>query len=76
MIASEGDAPTVLAEATVAVQKATKEAQTTSQSIAAAIEAGRQPGAFLDQLANLTRQVPLHSLAVAFRVGFIAVRHR
>ena len=68
MIASEGDAPTVLAEATVAVQKATKEAQTTSQ--------GRQPGAFLDQLANLTRQVPLHSLAVAFRVGFIAVRHR
>jgi hypothetical protein len=40
--ASGADAPTVLAEATEAVKKATEAVQTTSRSIAEAVEAGRR----------------------------------
>jgi hypothetical protein len=48
----------------------------TSQSIAEAIEAGRQPGGPLDRLANLTRETPIQSLAIAFLLGFIIARRR
>jgi hypothetical protein len=59
-----------------AVHDATEAVQTTSQSIAGAIEAGRRPGGLLDQLAKLTRQAPIHSLAIAFLLGFIVSRRR
>jgi hypothetical protein len=72
----EVDAPTVLDKATEAVHDATEAVQTTSQSIAGAIDAGRRPGGFLDQLARLTREAPLPSLAMAFLLGFMVVRRR
>jgi ABC-type transporter Mla maintaining outer membrane lipid asymmetry permease subunit MlaE len=72
----ERDAPTVMAKAAEAVQDATEAVQTTSASIASAIEAGRRPGAFLDQLARLTRDVPLPALAMAFLLGVMIARRR
>ena len=74
--ASGADAPTVLAEATEAVKKATEAVQTTSRSIAEAVEAGRRPGAPLDRLASLTREMPPHALATAFLLGLIVARRR
>jgi hypothetical protein len=70
--ASGADAPTVLAEATESVQKATEAVQTTSRSIAESVEADRRPDARLD----LTREAPLQSLAIAFLLGFIVARRR
>jgi hypothetical protein len=72
----EVDAPTALDKATEAVHDATEAVQTTSQSVAGAIEAARRPGGFLDQLARLTRDAPLPSLAMAFLLGFLVVRRR
>jgi hypothetical protein len=74
--ASGADAPTVLAEATESVQKATEAVQTTSRSIAESVEADRRPDAPLDRLASLTREAPLQSLAIAFLLGFIVARRR
>jgi hypothetical protein len=48
----------------------------TTQKIGHLIEAGRQPGAPLDQLAEWTRDAPLHSVLVAFLIGWIAGRRR
>lgn len=62
--------------ATEAVRTATEAVETTSQRIADAIEAGRQPGGPLDRLANLTRETPIQSLAIAFLLGFIIARRR
>jgi hypothetical protein len=76
MTIDASDAPTLLDKATDAVNDATEAVQKTSQSIAGAIEAGRRPGGLLDQLANLTRQAPIHSLAIAFLLGFIVSRRR
>jgi hypothetical protein len=76
MTIDASDAPTLLDKATDAVHDATEAVQKTSQSIAGAIEAGRRPGGLLDQLANLTRQAPIHSLAIAFLLGFIVSRRR
>ena len=73
---TESDAPTMLDKATEAVHGATEAVQATTQSIAGAIEAGRRPGGFLDQLVRLTRKAPLESLAIAFLVGFMVTRHR
>jgi ABC-type transporter Mla maintaining outer membrane lipid asymmetry permease subunit MlaE len=72
----EGDAATVMAKAEEAVHDATEAVQTTSASIASAIEAGRRPGAFLDQLARLTRDAPLPALAMAVLVGVMIARRR
>ena len=72
---SGANASTKLGEATEAVRTAT-EAVETSQRIADAIEAGRQPGGPLDRLANLTRETPIQSLAIAFLLGFIIARRR
>ena len=66
----------MLAEATEAVQQATEAVQTATRSLAEAVEAGRRPGAFLDRLANLTREAPVQYLAIAFLLGFIIARHR
>ena len=73
---SGANAPTKLGEATEAVRTATEVVETTSQRIADAIEAGRQPGGPLDHLANLTREAPLQSLAIAFLLGFIIAWRR
>ena len=73
---SGANASTKLGEATEAVRTATEAVETTSQHIADAIEAGRQPGGPLDRLANLTRETPIQSLAIAFLLGFIIARRR
>jgi hypothetical protein len=72
----EVDAPTVLDKATEAVHDAREAVQMTSQSLAGAIDAGRRPGGLLDQLARLTREAPLQSLAIAFLLGFIVALRR
>ena len=76
MTTDESDPRTVLDKASEAVHDATEAVQTTSQSIAGAIEAGRRPGGLLGQLTKLTRQAPIHSLAIAFLLGFIVSRRR
>jgi hypothetical protein len=73
---SGANASTKLGEAMEAVRTATEAVETTSQRIADAIEVGRQPGGPLDRLANLTRETPLQSLAIAFLLGFIIARRR
>jgi hypothetical protein len=73
---SGADAPTMLGQAAEAVQKTAEVVQTTTQHFAAAIDAGRRPGAPLDRLARLTREVPLQSLAISFLLGFIVARRR
>jgi hypothetical protein len=71
---AESNAPNMLDKATEAVHGATEAVQATTQSIAEAIEAGGRPGGLLDQLARLTREAPLPSLAIAFLLGFMVVR--
>lgn len=73
---TERDAPTMLDKATEGIHDANEAVQATTQSIAGAIEAGRRPGAFLDELARLARNAPLQSLAIAFLVGFMVARRR
>jgi hypothetical protein len=73
---TESDAPTMLDKATEAVHDAKEAVQATTQSIAGAIEAGRRPGGFLDELARLARKAPLQSLAIAFVLGLIVARGR
>jgi ElaB/YqjD/DUF883 family membrane-anchored ribosome-binding protein len=72
--ASNADAETILSKTTGVVREASEAVQTTTRSIANAVVAGRQPGAPLDQLARLIREMPLQSLAVAFILGFILAR--
>ena len=68
--------PSKFEQATEAVQAATETVKATTQSVANAIEAGRQPGAPLDRLAHWAREAPLHSIAIAFLVGFMLARRR
>ena len=72
----ETDATIILNKVTETVHDATAAVEATSESIAGAIEANRRPGAFLQQLARLTRQAPLRSLGIAFVVGFVIARRR
>jgi hypothetical protein len=53
-------------QAKEAVQAATNTVKRTSQTIADAIDAGRNP---LDRMAHWAREAPLHSMAVAFLLG-------
>jgi ABC-type transporter Mla maintaining outer membrane lipid asymmetry permease subunit MlaE len=76
MSTDKDNARKVIDRATEAVRDATEEVQTTSESIAGAIEAGRQPGSLLDQLSRLTRDAPLPSLMIAFLAGFIIAYRR
>jgi hypothetical protein len=74
---TEGSAPrTVWDKATDAVLDATEAVQTTTDRIAGAIEESRQPSGVLNQLARLTREAPLGSLAVAFLLGIMFARRR
>jgi ElaB/YqjD/DUF883 family membrane-anchored ribosome-binding protein len=59
-----------------AVKSIADTVQATTQSVADAIEAGRQPGAPLDRLAEWTREAPLHAVLVAFLVGMMLGRRR
>jgi len=63
------DGPSKLDQAKEAVQAATLTIKETTQSVADAIEADRQPGAPLDRLARWAREAPLHAVTVAFLVG-------
>jgi ElaB/YqjD/DUF883 family membrane-anchored ribosome-binding protein len=55
-----------LDQAKEAVQAVTDTVKATSQTIADAIAAGRNP---LDRMAHWAREAPLHSIAVAFLLG-------
>jgi hypothetical protein len=58
--------PNKLDQAKEAVQAATQTVKETTQSVADAVEAGRQPGAPLDRLARWAQEAPLHAVAVRF----------
>jgi hypothetical protein len=62
--ASGPNAPTMLAEATEAVRKATEAVESTSRIIGEAVKSGRLPDGPLDRLASLTREAPFQFLAV------------
>jgi hypothetical protein len=68
--------PSKLDQAKEAVQAAAQTVRETTQSVADAVERGRQPGAPLDRLAGWTREAPLHALAVAFLMGVMLGRRR
>jgi hypothetical protein len=57
------DPRTAFGKATDAVQNAAEAVQTTTESVAAAIEDSKRPGGMLDQLARFVREAPLRSLA-------------
>lgn len=76
MTTDGNEARSVLDKATDAVLDVTEAVQTTTSSIAEAIEDSRRPGGMLNQLARLTREAPLGALAVAFLVGIMFVRRR
>jgi hypothetical protein len=71
-----GDLQTVLDETAEAVRDTTAAVQTTSESIAGAIAAGRRPDGLRDHLSRLTRAAPLRLLAIAFLAGLIVARRR
>jgi hypothetical protein len=70
------DGSSKLDQAKEAVQAATTTVKATTQTVADALEAGRQPGAPLDWLARSAREAPLHALAVAFLIGVMLGRRR
>ena len=70
------DGPNKLDQAKEAVQAATQTVKETTQSLADAVEAGRQPDAPLDRLARWARETPLHAITVAFLVGVLLGRGR
>ena len=74
---TNGNEPrSVLDKATEAVLDVTEAVQTTTDSIAGAIEDSRRPGGMLNQLARLTREAPLGALAIAFLAGVMFARRR
>jgi hypothetical protein len=77
-MAGEGElnGTTKLEQAKAAVQSVAGTVQATTQTVADVIEAGRRPGAPFDQLAEWTREAPLHAVLVAFLIGWIAGRRR
>jgi hypothetical protein len=76
MITNGNEPGSALDKTTDAVLDVTEAVQTTTNSIAAAIEDSRRPGGMLNQLARLTREAPLGALAVAFLVGVMFARRR
>jgi hypothetical protein len=47
-----------------------------SRRVSDAIDSGREPGMPLDNIAQLVREAPLHSLAIAFLLGMVVARRR
>jgi ElaB/YqjD/DUF883 family membrane-anchored ribosome-binding protein len=74
MIGERIDGPGKLDQAREAVQAATQTVKETTQSVADAVEAGRQPGAHLGRLARWAQEAPLHAVTVAFLVGVLLGR--
>ena len=70
------DGPSRLEQAKDAIETVAETVQSTTRTVADAIEAGRQPGAPLDRLAQWTRAAPMHSLAIAFLFGILIGRRR
>lgn len=70
------DGPSKLEQAKEAIETVAETVQTTTRTVADAIEAGRRPGAPLDRLAQWTRAAPMHSLAIAFLFGMLIGRRR
>ena len=75
MIGEGIDGPNKLDQAKEAVQAATQTVKETTQSVADAVEAGRQR-APLDGLARWAQAAPLHAVTVAFLVGVLVGRRR
>jgi hypothetical protein len=69
MTTDGNDPRSVLDKATDAVLNVTESVQTTTDSIAGAIEDSRRSGGILNQLARFAREAPLGALAIAFLVG-------
>lgn len=76
MTADESDAKRMLDHAIDVVREAEETVQTTSESIAGALQKGRRGSGVLDQLSRFTRDAPLRSLALAFGVGLMIARRR
>ena len=76
MIGEAIDGPKKLDQAKEAVQAATQTVKETTQSVADAVEASRQPGGPLDRLARWAKAAPSHAVTVAFLVGVLLGRHR
>jgi ElaB/YqjD/DUF883 family membrane-anchored ribosome-binding protein len=74
MIGEHIDGPGKLDQAKEAVQAATQTVKETTQSVADAVEASRQPGAALDRLARWAQEAPLHAVTVAFLFGILLGR--
>jgi hypothetical protein len=72
----DSDGASKMQQAKEAVLAAADTVKVTSQTVADAIEAGRQPGAPLDRLAEWARAAPLQALAAAFVVGMMVGRRR
>jgi hypothetical protein len=70
------DGPSRLEQAREAIETVAETVQTTTRTVADAIEAGRRPGAPLYRLAEWTRAAPMHSLAIAFLFGILIGRRR
>jgi hypothetical protein len=69
--------PGKLNQAKAAVEAAAQTVRETTQSIAHAVERGRQSSATpLDRLSGWAREAPLRALTVAFLVGAILGRRR
>jgi len=77
-VTTNGSEPrSVLDKATdAAVLDVTEAVQTTTNSIARAIQDSRRSGGMLNQLARLTREAPLGALAIAFLAGVMFARRR
>jgi hypothetical protein len=76
MIGEGTEGPNKLDQAKEAVQAATQTVKETTQSVADAVEAGRQPGAPLDRLFRWAQAAPLHAVTIAFLVGVLLARRR
>jgi hypothetical protein len=59
-----------------AATQATDTLRAASQRVTEAIDTGREPGMPLDTIAQLVREAPLHSMAVAFLLGMVVARRR
>jgi hypothetical protein len=70
------DPRSVLDKATDAVNSAAEAVQSTTESIAGAIEDSKRRGGVLDQVTRIARESPLRALALAFLVGWIVARRR
>jgi hypothetical protein len=74
MVGEHGESKLDAAKA--AVNSVSDTVASTTQKIGNVIEAGRKPGAPLDQLAEWTRDAPLHAVLVAFLLGWMMGRRR